>query len=103
MVSKKLIRDIRTFTTTLDIPISKLYLFGSRAYGKPNKHSDVDLLVVSPQFTSKRRLARSPPLYLQWNLDHAVDFVCLSPEEFARKKKEIGVVQQAVKKGIKII
>lgn len=85
-----------------DMPIDKMYLFGSRATGKVKRSSDVDLLLVSKGFIGKRRLRRAPPLHMKWNLDYPVDFICLTPKEFREKKKEVGIVQEAVKKGIKI-
>lgn len=86
-----------------EYPIKKMYLFGSQATGKAGKSSDVDLLLVSPVFRGKRRLRRAPSLYLKWDLDYPVDFVCLTPEEFNKKKKETGIVQEAVKFGIRIV
>lgn len=86
-----------------DYPLKEMYLFGSRAGGKVRKDSDIDLLLVSTGFIGKRRMKRSPPLYLKWKLDYPVDFLCLTPEEFSKKKKMIGVVQETVKTGIKII
>ena len=77
-----------------------MVLFGSRAWGKPNKHSDVDLILVSEKFRRKRWLNRSPDLYMMWDLKYPVDFLCYTPEEFERKKKQFGIVQQAVKNGI---
>ena len=85
-----------------DIPLDKMYLFGSRATGKVKKSSDIDLLLVSKGFIGKRRLQRAPQLYLKWDLDYPVDFVCLTPKEFREGKNGVGVVQEAVKKGIKI-
>lgn len=86
-----------------DYPLDKMYLFGSRARGRVKKNSDVDLLLVSKKFSGMRRLKRSPPLYLMWDLSYPVDFVCLTPTEFNKKKNEFGIVQEALKKGIKII
>lgn len=88
---------------SLEIPIDKMYLFGSRATGKTRKDSDGDLLLVSKGFIGKRRLRRAPQLYLKWDMSYPVDFLCLTPDEFNKKKKEIGVVREAVKEGIKVI
>src|SRR3989344_7608071 len=100
-----LIKALKGFAQEVsnDIPIDKMYLFGSRATGKVKKSSDVDLLLVSKRFIGKRRLQRAPQLYLKWNLDYPVDFVCLTPREFREKKHEAGIIQEAVKKGIKIV
>jgi len=99
-----LIKDLKGLVKELsgDIPIDKMYLFGSRATGKIRKSSDVDLLLVSKKFIGKRRLKRTPALHMKWNLDYPVDFVCLTPKEFSPKKNEVGIVREAVKKGIKI-
>lgn len=101
----KITLSLRKFAKEIagEYPLDSLYLFGSQATGKARKDSDVDLLLVSPVFRGKRKLRRSPPLYLKWNLDYPVDFLCLTPEEFHQRKKEIGVVQEAIKFGIKIV
>ena len=104
MASKKVIEQLQRFKQEVnkETPISKMILFGSRAWGKPHRDSDVDLIVVSPAYRQKRRLERGINLYLRWNLDYPVDFLCYTPEEFERKKKEIGIVQMAVKEGVVI-
>jgi hypothetical protein len=101
---KHLIKQLKEFAEEIssDYPLKKMILFGSQATGKAGKHSDVDLLIVSETFRRKRKLRRSPPLYLKWNLDYPVDFLCLTPEEFNRRKKCIGLVREAVKEGIEI-
>jgi|SRR3989344_6642799 len=83
-----LIKALKGFAEEVssDIPINKMYLFGSRATGKIKKNSDVDLLLVSKGFIGKRRLRRAPQLYMKWNLDYPVDFICLTPKEFREKK-----------------
>lgn len=82
--------------------IHTIILFGSRARGIGDRHSDVDLLVVSEEFKDKSTLKRPYSLYLEWNLDYPVDFLCFTPEEFEEKKKHITIVREAVKEGIVI-
>lgn len=100
-----LMKDLIKFADDISVeyPLNKMILFGSQATGKVHRDSDVDLILVSKTFQKKRRLARSPPLYLRWTLDYPVDFLCYTPEEFERKKKQIGIVKQAVKEGIQIV
>ncbi|PIN74232.1 nucleotidyltransferase [Candidatus Woesearchaeota archaeon CG10_big_fil_rev_8_21_14_0_10_45_16] len=98
-----LVKELRKFMKEVNLSVDQVYLFGSQATGKAGKGSDVDLLLVSKSFAGKRKLKRAPPFYLKWNLDYPVDFICLTPEEFRQRKKETGVVQEAVKKGIKIV
>ena len=83
-----LVKSLKKFAEEIstEVPIDKMYLFGSRATGKIKKSSDVDLLLVSKGFIGKRRLKRAPPLYMKWNLQYPVDFVCLTPKEFREKK-----------------
>ena len=82
--------------------IEKMYLFGSMATGKLHKYSDVDLVVVSKKFRGKSLLERSPNLYLKWNLEYPVDFLCYTPEEFNKLKKQITIVREAVTNGVEI-
>jgi len=96
----RLIEQLREFKQRNKV--SKLYLFGSAASGQMHKWSDVDLLVVSRRFRGKGLLQRAPGLYMRWNLDYPVDFLCYSPEEFNRLRKQITIVREAVESGIEI-
>lgn len=104
MVRKSILNQLKEFkiNTNKELPIKKMIFFGSRAWGRPNRHSDIDLIIVSPKFRKKRWLNRSPQLYLNWNLDYPVDFLCYTPEEFERKKKLTGIAREAVERGIEI-
>ena len=82
--------------------IEKMYFFGSMAYGKTHKYSDIDLIVVSKNFIGKGLLDRSPNLYMRWNLKYPVDFLCYTPKEFNKLKKQITLVREAVNEGIEI-
>ena len=96
----RLIEQLREFKKRNKI--SRLYLFGSMASGEAHQWSDVDLVVVAERFRGKGLLDRAPELYVNWNLDYPVDFLCYSPEEFNRLKKQITIVKEAVEKGIEI-
>jgi predicted nucleotidyltransferase len=96
----RLIEQLREFKQRNKV--TKLYLFGSAASGGIHKWSDVDLLVVSRRFRGKGLLQRAPGLYMRWNLDYPVDFLCYSPEEFNRLRKQITIVKEAVESGIEI-
>lgn len=47
---KTIIRSYKTMLTHLGIRVEKIVLYGSYAYGKPHKDSDIDLIVVSADF-----------------------------------------------------
>ena len=43
-------KEIKAITEVIkkSVPVEKIYLFGSHAYGKPHKDSDLDFYVVVP-------------------------------------------------------
>ncbi len=96
----KLIKKLKEFKK--QNKINKMYLFGSMASGKMHKWSDVDLIVVANRFKGKGLLDRSPNLYMKWDLNYPVDFLCYTPEEFNKLKKQITIVREAVEHGIEI-
>ncbi len=86
----------------------EMWLWGSRAYGSPGEYSDIDLIVISNKFSdikfTKRmfRFIESIGL-LSDRKAEVVDVLCYTPDEFARKKEQISIVSEAIKKGIRII
>ena len=84
------------------IQIDKMILFGSMAKRKGHKDSDIDLIIVSNKFKGKKSFKRSLGFYKYWDLDYPVDFLCYTPEEFNKLKKQITLVREAVKEGIEI-
>ena len=104
MVKKKYLESLKKFKQELsnEIPISKMYLFGSRAYGNPHRWSDFDLVIVSSDFRNKPTFKRSLGFRKYWGLDYPVDFLCYTPMEFNKLKKQITIIREAVNKGIEI-
>ena len=104
MGRKKHIEYLREFKKEIKkkITLQKMILFGSRAWGKPRKESDFDMLIVSPDFKGKDTLVRGREFYKVWNLNYPVDFLCYTPEEFKKLKKQATIAQMAVKKGKEI-
>lgn len=74
--------------------------FGSRARGEGIADSDLDLLVVSERFRGISFLERASTLLEDLNLPFATDVLCYTPEEFARKRRELGIVSQALEEGL---
>ncbi len=85
-----------------DIPVKKMIFFGSRAVGKPNLDSDVDLIIVSPKFRKLDFFKRGAKMYDYWDLRMPVDFLCYTPEEFKKLSKQVTIVSEAIKSGIEI-
>ena len=86
-----------------DFPIDKMYLFGSRVFGKIHKDSDVDLIIVSPKFRELDFFQRGAKMYNYWKIYSPVDFLCYTPEEFKKFKKQTTIVAQAIKEGREIL
>lgn len=101
MDRKELIDKLKIFKKKIEnkYGVEKIILFGSRACKKYKEDSDVDLVVVG-NFKGKSNLERAPPLYIEWELDLPVDFLCYSPEEYKKLAKQITIVKEAIKKGI---
>ena len=85
-----------------DVPIKWMILFGSRAHGKRGRDRDIDLIIVSPKFKKLDFFQRGAKMYDYWDLDYPVDFLCYTPEEFNKLKKQITIVREAVKEGVEI-
>lgn len=99
-----IIKQLEQFEKNIskEFKVDHFLFFGSRARGKYHKDSDIDLVIVSPTFRKQKFFKRAVKLYDCWNLDYPVDFLCLTPEEFEIKRKQIGVIQEAVREGIEI-
>lgn len=58
----------------------KIILFGSRAYGRPSRYSDLDILVIMP--SDKPRWKRSIPIYSALRgLIFPIDVIVYTPDE----------------------
>ncbi|MFH2106241.1 MAG: nucleotidyltransferase domain-containing protein [Candidatus Micrarchaeota archaeon] len=99
-----LIQKLKLFKSALSstMSVEKLLFFGSRTEGKAKKWSDVDLIIVSPNFRKKRPMERGLKLYAKWNIDYPVDFLCYTPEEFEKASKKVGIISHALKYGVAI-
>jgi len=85
-----------------DYNIDRIILFGSMAVGKPNKDSDIDLVIVSKDFEGMNRIQRGASMYNYWPWLIPVDFLCYTPEEFESLKSRVSIVKEAVDSGILI-
>ena len=90
------------FRLSKRIPIDRMIFFGSSASGKPHKYSDIDLIIVSPKFRGIEFRYRPLGFYKYWKSDKPFDFLCYTPEEFNKLKKQITIVREAARDGIEI-
>lgn len=82
--------------------VKSLILFGSRARGDNFEHSDYDFIIVSNDFKDKKFVLRASDFYDYWSKKQDLEIICYTPEEFERKKRQIGIVKTAVEEGIEI-
>lgn len=83
--------------------IETAIFFGSKARGDHFKHSDYDIILVSPDFEKvffSKRIANMYEFWKHYPLE--IEPICYTPSEFRKKIKEHGIVSSAVKEGIKI-
>jgi|SRR3989344_773225 len=101
---KHLMNGLKKFLKELnrDFSIDRIILFGSRAINNFSEESDVDLIIVSPNFEGKDFFERGAKMYDYWELDLPVDFLCYTPKEFNKLKKQISIISEALKEGIMI-
>jgi predicted nucleotidyltransferase len=95
---------IHEFAATLKgrFDAEHVILFGSRARGDWLKESDYDFIVVSPKFQNVHFFERAVPLYELWHTWPGAELLCYTPEEYERKRHEIGIVQEAAREGIEL-
>lgn len=89
-------------TVRRKIAVDGALLFGSFAWGRPTKHSDVDLVVISPDFAKKKisdRLGWLSRLRDDTACQIAMDVVGLTPQEFATIEKRSAILMEAKQNG----
>lgn len=87
-------------TLQKQINVQGALVFGSYAWGKPTKHSDVDLIVLSSDF----KRIKDPFLWLARQRDAktyniAMDVIGYTPKEFADIEKHSVIMAKAKKEG----
>jgi hypothetical protein len=80
-------------------PLERAVLFGSRARGDELRESDYDMLLVSAGFHGLPFTERIAEVLDLWELPEGLEPLCYTPEEFERKRSEIGIVAEALREG----
>jgi predicted nucleotidyltransferase len=74
--------------------------FGSRVRGDALSTSDLDLILVSPQFSSIPFLRRAVAVLEMLDYPGGLELLCYTPDEFEDKRQELGIVRVALEEGI---
>ena len=107
------VKDISTLKQNLDIitkiiadtvPVVSIYLFGSYAYGTPNKDSDLDLYIVFKDELQVRELEAIRAVRIA--IDHVknmpMDILGLKQNRFDDRKLYATLERKIVREGIKL-
>ena len=86
------------------INLTEIIVFGSRIKGDYTDRSDIDILLISKDFEGQKWYKRPGVFYRYWDYKNLPEpeIICYTPQEFERKKNEIGIVAEALKEGIEI-
>ncbi len=81
----------------------RVILFGSRGRGDNRAGSDYDLLIVSDRFRGVPWIDRAPLVIRLWDLPLDLEAICLTPEEYRRRRRELSVIGEAVREGVVLL
>jgi uncharacterized protein len=103
-VNKFLMDEIQNIVSQINQLIRpiKIILFGSVARGEANKNSDIDLLIVMPNGTPKRKTAQLLYSTLS-DIKVPYDIIIATPQDLETYKDNIGLVYKTVLEEGKII
>ncbi len=85
-----------------EIRITRVILFGSRARGEALKTSDVDLVVLSPDFQGMNFLTRLELLARFWEPGLDADILGYTPEEFEEASQRPTLLAEVKRSGREI-
>lgn len=103
-ISKNLKKYIKDYSHEVSqkIRVSKVILFGSAARGRMNKHSDIDLIVLSDDFKKMDFMDRLVLLSRTRGskfLSFPMDILGYTPAEFQRLSKQSSILEEIRKEG----
>lgn len=84
------------------VSLDRVILFGSRARGDWLLDSDVDLVIVSPDFEGRPFNERVGEVLRSWKGRVNLDPICLTPREFSERSRRITIVREALRTGIRL-
>jgi uncharacterized protein len=102
MITQDIIEEVKRRLVEVYNP-SKIYLFGSYAWGKPHEDSDLDILIVVDE-SQERPIKRSFNGYKAlWGLGIAKDIMVYTNEEFEASAQKKASLPYKVKNQGKVI
>lgn len=93
----------RSIARAHDLTLNQIIVYGSHADATADERSDIDLVLVSPDWEGVDYYARPEPFLIDWPRETlpTPDIIPVTPAEFAqRSHTETDIVQTAVETGI---
>jgi len=86
------------------VPVESIYLFGSYAYGNPNKDSDLDLYIVFKDEMQKRELDAITDILVAISPFHnmSMDILGLKQNRFNARKQYATLERKIAREGIRL-
>jgi len=103
MMAAKVAAHVRSIADSHGFEVAELIVYGSVARGDHTADSDVDVIIVSPDFAGTDFYARAADFRFDWDTEeHPIpDLIPLTPAEFRKRtSREHDVVSVAVREGI---
>lgn len=97
MISQETIEEVKNRLVKVYDPIA-IYLFGSYAWGTPNKDSDLDLLIVVDKSDERSFDRVRIGFDVLWGLDIAKDLIVYTKEEFDVLSQRVPSLAYKIKK-----
>ena len=103
-VPQEIDADLRGFVERLRAKyrLQTVLLFGSRSRGDHLKSSDVDVVIVSQDFEGVGWRERIIAVSRLWHGRVRLEPLCYTPMEYAAKSRQITVVREAKREGLKL-
>jgi len=79
--------------------IQKAIVFGSRVRGDHRTDSDLDVVLVSPDFSKLDFVSRPSEVLKYWEGKWDLEALCYTPEEYERVRMMMGIVTVADREG----
>jgi predicted nucleotidyltransferase len=102
MAKKTVLKKIQKLAVALKesgVNIKALYLYGSHAKGRAGRNSDIDVAIISENFSGNFSVALKPLLPALRKSDSAIEPVLYRPKDF---QEEDPLVWEILHNGIKI-
>lgn len=101
-----LLAHVREVINRAEVDVERAIVFGSVARGDHSESSDVDVILVSPDFEGVPGAHRGRPFREVWTYERygSVDFIEYTPREYREYRNDgDGLIQKAEEQGVRVV